>query len=254
MRRRPIILLLGLGLTLGVMTPLHGQVCLGRPLVAGQKRVGITYEPQVKGWTGVLGWHFAGLWSFHLQGGTLGELVSPEELDTLQEWTRIGSTLEVGPEGEREYPIITRRASEEHFGASALLETSFLHLSLCMAAGLEVVTGGAELNERITYLDALGPRWVRSEQDYSGVRAPVSVAMAYEGVALGQAALLPFVSVTYWVDRVTFDRVSDGFTYEGWYGAGGATVVLQGYSAVVGFRTADDLRDESLFLALGYTF
>ena len=82
----------------------------------------------------------------------------------------------------------------------------------------------------------------------------MTVAVGRQLLAMGEMALIPYASFTYWVDRVTFDRVSDGFTYEGFYGEGGVTAGYGRYSAGVGFRTGDDVRDESVLVSLGYSF
>ena len=66
--------------------------------------------------------------------------------------------------------------------------------------------------------------------------------------------LIPYAAFTYWVDRVSFDRVSESFTSEGWFGRVGATLRYDHYSLGLSHRTGDDLRDQSLFASLGYSF
>jgi hypothetical protein len=185
-----------------------------------------------------------------VHGGTVGELVSAEELETLQGWTQIGSTLD----GEEAFPIVTRRSAENYLGAEGLVEVLLSGFSVCAAGGLQVVTGEAALYQRVVFLEAIGPQWLNSVQEYTGVRTPLSLAVGRQGLTLGEVDLIPYASLTYWVDRVTFDRVADGFTYEGWYGQGGATAAYGQYAVGIAFRTADDLRDESVLASLGYTF
>jgi hypothetical protein len=227
-----------------------GQACFGRPVRAGQAGVTAIYEPMVDGWSGAVDWNAPGLWSLRVQGGTVGELVSQEEVDTFEGWTKIGSVME----GEDEFPIVTRRSEEAYLGAEGLVEFVLSSFSICAAGGLQVLTGEAALAERMVFLAAIGSRWVNSVQEYAGVRAPMTVAVGRQGLVVGDVDLIPYASFTYWVDRVTFDRVADGFTYEGWYGQGGATLAYGQYSVGVGFRTADDLRDESFLASLGYSF
>lgn len=235
-------------------TDSYSQACMGRPLRVGGRQVGLSYEPQVDGWGGVFHWNAPGMWGLRVLGGSLGELIDQEELDTFQEWTKIGTTTETAGEEVTEYPIVTRRAKEDYFGAEGLVELLLSDFSICAVGGVHLVYGEADLNQRITYLVAIGPRWVRSMQDYSGVRTPLTLAVGHRGIALAQVRVAPYAGLTYWVDRVTFDRVDEGFTYEGWYGEGGATFVLEGISLGLGFRTGDDLRDGSLLAYVGYTF
>jgi hypothetical protein len=249
--RVPIVLVVASTLlTFSFPTLAAGQACFGRPTQSGQTGVTAIYEPGVDEWGGAVDWNAPNLWSVRVLGGTVGELVDPEEVETFVGWTKIGMVIE----GEEEYPIVTRRTGEDYFGAEGLVEFVLSNFSLCAAGGIQILAGEAALTERLVYLDAIGSQWVDSVQDYAGVKIPLTVALGREGLALGDVDLIPYASFSYWVDRVTFDRVPDGFTYEGWYGQGGVTAAYGQYSAGLGFRTADDLRDESFMASLGYVF
>ena len=227
-----------------------GQACLGRATHGGEVGLVGFYEPQVDGLGAAVDWNARGLWSFRLEGATVGEFISTEELETHQGWSKIGTVIE----GEEEYPIVTRRTGEEFFGAQALVEFMVSGWSLCAAGGVQGFSGEASLTERKVYLDAFGPQWVTGTQNYSGARAPLTLAAGFEGVSFADVDLIPYAAFTYWVDRVSFDRVSESFTSEGWFGRVGATLRYDHYSLGLSHRTGDDLRDQSLLASLGYSF